>query len=247
MKTKRKLVPNFYPLTGDDNIVSFNIDHHVYDVNLNMSPKKQCLGGPSFISSPTVDVSPSGIWNMTPSSGTTILNRDIDRAIATLHQNDAVFVPFVECETPSHSVIPTAIRRESCSSRHRTKHNRPVTGGSSSQQPSSSDGEPPRSLQLYIYDTDNEVDSRLSHYGRDNSVLRRDIIEGLIDLLDTHNALVQLFRTAREKFEDTHIPNFKVKLYNVVTTKEYELPTEDMLGVIIYEVGPESDMDYDIV
>ncbi|GJY19437.1 DNA helicase [Tanacetum coccineum] len=102
-------------------------------------------------------------------------------------------------------------------------------------------------IQLYIYDTDNEVDNRLSHYGGDNSVLRRDIVEGLIDLLDTHNALVQLFRTAREKFKDTHIPNFKVRLYNVVATREYELPTGDMLGAIVYEIGPESDMDYDIV
>nr|GEU66750.1 helitron helicase-like domain-containing protein [Tanacetum cinerariifolium] len=79
------------------------------------------------------------------------------------------------------------------------------------------DGEPPRFLQLYIYDTDNEVDNRLSHYGGDNSVLHRDIVEGLINLLDSHNAL------------------------------EYELPTRDMLGAIVYELGPESEMDYDMV
>ncbi|GJT37939.1 hypothetical protein Tco_0937804 [Tanacetum coccineum] len=109
------------------------------------------------------------------------------------------------------------------------------------------DGEPPRFLQLYIYDTDNKVDNRLSHYRGDNSVLRRDIVEGLIDLLDTHNALVQLFRTAREKFQETHVLNFKVRLYNVVGAREYELPTGDMLGAIVYEPGPESDMDYDIV
>ncbi|GJU81562.1 DNA helicase, partial [Tanacetum coccineum] len=110
-----------------------------------------------------------------------------------------------------------------------------------------SEGEPPRFLQLYIYDTDNEVDNRLSHFGGENSVLQRDIVEGLIDLLDTHNALVQLFRTAREKFEDTNIPNFKLRLYNVIGAREYELPTGDMLGAIVYEAGPEADMDYDIV
>nr|GEX58988.1 reverse transcriptase domain-containing protein [Tanacetum cinerariifolium] len=257
-----------------------------------MSSKKQCLGGPSFISSPTVDVSPSGIQNMTHISGTTVLNIDIDRAIATLHQNDAV--PNTECEIPSHSVIPTTIRRESRSSRHRTKHNYPVTCDSSSQQPSSS-GPPPkykagrvalRTYQIYpeyiklllgdrhflkdiraynqIISTtslganiDESINNgrgpyitkliRLSHYGRDNSVLHKDIVEGPIDLLDTHNALVQLFRTEHEKFKDTHIPNFKVRLYNVVATKEYELPTGDKLGVIVYEVGPQSDMDYDIV
>nr|GEW59309.1 hypothetical protein [Tanacetum cinerariifolium] len=109
------------------------------------------------------------------------------------------------------------------------------------------EGEPPRFLQLYIYDTDNEVDNHMTYFGGQNSDLHRDIVEGLIDLLDIHNGLVQLFRTAREKFHDTHVPNFKVRLYNVVGAREYKLPTEDMLGAIVYETGPESDMDYDIV
>ncbi|GKA60376.1 DNA helicase [Tanacetum coccineum] len=78
-------------------------------------------------------------------------------------------------------------------------------------------------------------------------MLRRDIVEWLIDLLDTHNALVQLFRTTRENFQDNHIPNFKVRLYNVIGAREYELPTGDMLGAIVYETGPDNDMDYDIM
>nr|GEW33040.1 PTI1-like tyrosine-protein kinase At3g15890 [Tanacetum cinerariifolium] len=109
------------------------------------------------------------------------------------------------------------------------------------------EGEPPRFLQLYIYDTDNEVDNRMTYFGGQNSNLRRDIVEGLTDLFDTHNRLVQLFRTAREKYQDTHVLNFKIRLYNVVGAREYELPTGDMLGAIVYETGPESDMDYDIV
>ncbi|GJZ24606.1 hypothetical protein Tco_0562065 [Tanacetum coccineum] len=109
------------------------------------------------------------------------------------------------------------------------------------------EGESPRILQLYIYDTDNEVDNRMNHFGGENSSLRKDIVEGLIELLDTHNALVRLFRTTREKFADTHVPNFHVRLYNVVGAHEYELQTGDMLGVIVFEPGPETDMDYDIV
>ncbi|GJZ29210.1 DNA helicase [Tanacetum coccineum] len=109
------------------------------------------------------------------------------------------------------------------------------------------EGEPPCFLQLYIYDTDNEVDNRMSHFGGQNSDLRRDIVEGLIDMLDTHNALVHLFRTAREKLADTHIPNFKVRLYNVVGAREYALPTGDMLAAIVYKPGPQADIDYDIV
>nr|GEV01017.1 DNA helicase [Tanacetum cinerariifolium] len=42
------------------------------------------------------------------------------------------------------------------------------------------------------------------------------INNGLIELLDNHNALVQLFRTARNKLDKANVPEFKVKLYNVV-------------------------------
>ncbi|GJR71463.1 hypothetical protein Tco_0083828 [Tanacetum coccineum] len=52
--------------------------------------------------------------------------------------------------------------------------------------------------------------------------------------------------TAHEKFEDMHIPDFKVQFYNVVGAREYELPIGDMLGAILYEAGPEMEMDYDI-
>ncbi|GJW16856.1 hypothetical protein Tco_0024292 [Tanacetum coccineum] len=109
------------------------------------------------------------------------------------------------------------------------------------------DGEPPRFLQLYIYDTDNEVDNRMHHFGGENSGLCRDIVEGLIELLDNHNALVQLFRTAREKLLESQVPPFKIRLYNVVGAHEYELPTGDMLGAIVYEAGFETKIDYDII
>ncbi|GKD46197.1 hypothetical protein Tco_1270842 [Tanacetum coccineum] len=78
------------------------------------------------------------------------------------------------------------------------------------------EGEPSRFLQLYLYDTDNEVDNRLRHFGDENSTLHTDIVEGLIELLDAHNALVQWFRTAREEFVTQDIPDIKVRLYNVV-------------------------------
>nr|GEW19043.1 helitron helicase-like domain-containing protein [Tanacetum cinerariifolium] len=118
------------------------------------------------------------------------------------------------------------------------------------------EGESPRFLQLYVYDTENElyvydteneVNNRISHYGGDNSDLCRDIVEGLVELLDNHNALVQLFRTTREKLLDSEIPPFKVRLFSVVGAREYELPTRDTLGEIVYEPGPDTDMDFDII
>ncbi|GJW60836.1 DNA helicase [Tanacetum coccineum] len=69
----------------------------------------------------------------------------------------------------------------------------------------------------------------------------------LVTRIQVHKSVRQAHRTAREKFEDTNIPNFKVRLYNVIGAREYELPTGDMLGAIVYEAGPEANMDYDIV
>ncbi|GKE91718.1 hypothetical protein Tco_1572813, partial [Tanacetum coccineum] len=96
------------------------------------------------------------------------------------------------------------------------------------------EGDPPRFLQLYIYDTKNEVDIALVQLFR-------------TELLDNHNALVQLFRTAREKLLDSQFPPFKVRLFSVVGAREYELPTGDMLGAIVYEPGPDTDMKFPLL
>ncbi|GJV71206.1 DNA helicase [Tanacetum coccineum] len=53
------------------------------------------------------------------------------------------------------------------------------------------EGNVPRFLQLYIYDTTNEVKNRMAHFGgEEQSGLKREIVEGLIDFLDSHNALI---------------------------------------------------------
>ncbi|PWA47766.1 hypothetical protein CTI12_AA413220 [Artemisia annua] len=77
--------------------------------------------------------------------------------------------------------------------------------------------------------------------------LREDIIQGLIQFLDDNNALVHLFRTARDKLREADIPNFQIRLFGVVGANQYELPTADTIGAIVYEGGPESMTDYDVV
>nr|GEZ78648.1 DNA helicase PIF1, ATP-dependent [Tanacetum cinerariifolium] len=98
------------------------------------------------------------------------------------------------------------------------------------------EGQSPRFLQLYIYDTTNEVKNRLSRFnGQHESELKEEIVEGLIECLDNHNALVQLFRTARNKYIDADIPEFKVRLYNVIGTSKYELPTAQTIGGKLFQ------------
>nr|GEU69519.1 DNA helicase [Tanacetum cinerariifolium] len=97
------------------------------------------------------------------------------------------------------------------------------------------EGDVPRFLQLYIYDTNNEVQNRMAHFGgEEQSGLKREIVEGLIDFLDNYNALVQLFRTDRNKCADINIPEFKLRLYNVIGTRRYDLPTPETIEAIIF-------------
>nr|GFB52279.1 helitron helicase-like domain-containing protein [Tanacetum cinerariifolium] len=50
----------------------------------------------------------------------------------------------------------------------------------------------------------------MAHFGGEHeSGLKKEIVEGLIELLDNHNASVQLFRTARNKYMEAKIPKFK--------------------------------------
>ncbi|GJV28335.1 DNA helicase [Tanacetum coccineum] len=96
-------------------------------------------------------------------------------------------------------------------------------------------GHPPRFLQLYIHDTTNKVKNRMAHFGNEHeSGLKKEIVEDMIEFLDNHNALVQLFRTAHNKYMDADILEFKVRLYNVIGTRQYELPTAETVGAILH-------------
>ncbi|GJZ44190.1 hypothetical protein Tco_0591445 [Tanacetum coccineum] len=71
--------------------------------------------------------------------------------------------------------------------------------------------------------------------------------QGLIHVLDEHNGLVRLFRTARDRYIAGKIPRFKIRLYNMGGVRGYELPTSDTLGGIVFESGPRSRTDFDVI
>ncbi|GJV15685.1 DNA helicase [Tanacetum coccineum] len=81
------------------------------------------------------------------------------------------------------------------------------------------EGEVPRFLQLYIYDTNNEVQNRMHHFGGiDNT---------------------------RDKFRELDIPEFKIRLYNAQGARGYELPTSNTLGAMVFESGISNNADFD--
>ena len=67
------------------------------------------------------------------------------------------------------------------------------------------DNNPPKFTQLYIYDTENEIQNRMSIFTSMNSSnsLNENIITKLIIMLDEINILVKLFRFVK-KFYNTH-------------------------------------------
>ncbi|PWA79205.1 hypothetical protein CTI12_AA132100 [Artemisia annua] len=83
--------------------------------------------------------------------------------------------------------------------------------------------------------------------GRAGQVLRPDIVENLIELLDEHNELVQLFRTARDKIAEADVPEFKIRLFGVVGSRQHELPAGDSIGAIVFEGGPDVETEFDVV
>ncbi|GKB01259.1 hypothetical protein Tco_0829303, partial [Tanacetum coccineum] len=136
MKTKRKLIPKSYPFTEDGNVVSSDVGHRVYDGNMPVSPKKQCLDGPSHISSPAIDVSSYGVRNMTNINGHVVPNTDISQPIAILHQQDKLphtgNYPSVVAISAQPEYVVSNSNNRSQGRRSRTKDNLPVAGGTSS-------------------------------------------------------------------------------------------------------------------
>ena len=58
---------------------------------------------------------------------------------------------------------------------------------------------------------------------------------------------MQLFRTARDKLLQTDVPDFKIRLFSNLGSVQHELPTTDQVGAIIFDSGPESVTDFDVI
>ncbi|PWA58989.1 nucleic acid-binding, OB-fold protein [Artemisia annua] len=71
--------------------------------------------------------------------------------------------------------------------------------------------------------------------------------EGLMHMLDAHNELVQIFRTARDRCNEEDVPDMKIQLYNVVGARQYQLPTSGTLGAIVFGNASDSLTDYDVI
>ena len=72
------------------------------------------------------------------------------------------------------------------------------------------DGEPPKFIQLYIYDIANEVRNRIRALHLDehpSEPLESPLIGQLLDMLDTHKPLAKQFRLARDTLAEMAMKN----------------------------------------
>ena len=83
--------------------------------------------------------------------------------------------------------------------------------------------------QLYIFDTENEVHHRIRSISSDkeNDGLDPEIVNSLIHMLDENNALVKVFRMARDRYTECNIVDVRLRLINCLTNRssQYNLPT----------------------
>lgn len=100
------------------------------------------------------------------------------------------------------------------------------------------DGETPKLCQLYIYDTDNELENRMNLLGSARDGLDQSIVEGLMDMLNQHNKLVEQFHTAREQFKNDEHDEFRlVLLYSQSASGRKNIigPSDEVGGLLVSE------------
>lgn len=98
------------------------------------------------------------------------------------------------------------------------------------------DGEDPKFCQLYIYDTENEVENRLKWVSvKDGKTVDADIVEGLLTMLDETNELTKYFRMARDRFKEQPVQDLKIvmKVCRSVTGHENFIGPSNEVGAIM--------------
>ncbi|XP_058768177.1 uncharacterized protein LOC131641899 [Vicia villosa] len=106
-------------------------------------------------------------------------------------------------------------------------------------------GQHPQYTQLYIYDTDNEVDNRMKCFG-DNDVLSRDIVLKLKDMLDECNPHARAFRMARDLLRGNEFLDLKIRLISdrAEDGRVYNTPTvSEVAALIVGDIDPTTQRD----
>lgn len=110
------------------------------------------------------------------------------------------------------------------------------------------EGKPPAYAQLYIFDTENEIENRISIFDRDRdcsggSEVDRVIVEGLVRLFDETNELVKSFRAARDLLAQGYCQPLRLRLLHdrSKAAPQYGAPAgSEIAGLIVGDFSEEN-------
>ncbi|XP_042027196.1 uncharacterized protein LOC121774371 [Salvia splendens] len=99
------------------------------------------------------------------------------------------------------------------------------------------DGCIPKFAQLYIYDTENEINRRINSVRGRNDLnnLHSEIVVDLQKMLDEENVLVKSFRMVKDKINEENHPNVSLKLLGKRGRdgRTYNLPTVSEVALLV--------------
>ncbi|RZB46440.1 hypothetical protein D0Y65_050465 [Glycine soja] len=106
-------------------------------------------------------------------------------------------------------------------------------------------GKQPKFSQLYIFDTQNEVENRINTMSQ-HVEIQPEIVSTLSQMLDEYNVHAKSFRMARDRLADSQVDNIKLRL---IATREkngrtYNLPNVfEVAALIVGDFHPDSRRD----
>ncbi|XP_074355752.1 uncharacterized protein LOC141695404 [Apium graveolens] len=98
------------------------------------------------------------------------------------------------------------------------------------------DGEIPKSCQLYIYDTEDEVHNIINVVKGGRDAVDEDIVQSLLEILDKHNHLVKGFRMACERISQNAVNEFRLVLISSSSASgrpNHIGPSNEVVGLIV--------------
>lgn len=104
------------------------------------------------------------------------------------------------------------------------------------------DGQRPKFAQLYIYDTENEIDNRMKAINTIDELqnIDRNVVHSLIEMFDSSNEIVKAFRMARDRFRESGCLRIRLRLIGsrVENTSQYNPPScSEIAGLIVGDLG----------
>jgi hypothetical protein len=114
-----------------------------------------------------------------------------------------------------------------------------------------SPGARPEYAQLYLFDTEHEISNKINVVSSTSSPFNADenIVRSLIHMLDSHNPIVRLFRSARERLLNSSTDHYTIRIFGDVDAYGdiYSfLVASEIVGLVVGDIG-DNDVGRDII